>query len=125
MFLMNRIESLELEKQELANKGDNLSEKSFTNADNDLAGIEDANPGAEELEDLKDEILLLQKNNQLLLANQNSGKQELLTKLSDAEALVEDKNFEIKTLQEKCKIQESKLQRMTSDYDSLSSKFSD
>jgi len=60
-----------------------------------------------------------------LLANQNSGKQELLTKLSDAEALVEDKNFEIKTLQEKCKIQESKLQRMTSDYDSLSSKFSD
>jgi hypothetical protein len=33
-----------------------------------------------------------------LLANQNSGKQELLTKLSDAEALVEDKNFEIKTL---------------------------
>jgi len=62
-FLMNRIESLELEKQELANKGDNLSEKSFTNADNDLAGIEgDSNP-REELEDLKDEILLLKKNN--------------------------------------------------------------
>ena len=45
LFLMNRIESLELEKQELANKGDNLSEKSFGNADNDLAGIEgDNNP---------------------------------------------------------------------------------
>jgi hypothetical protein len=73
LFLMNRIESLELEKQELANKGDNLSEKSFGNGENDLAGIEgDGNPN-EEIEDLKDEILLLKKNNQLLLANQSSG----------------------------------------------------
>lgn len=95
---MNRIESLEIEKEDVANKGDNLSEKSYTNEDNELAGLEgDGNPRAE-LEDLKDEILLLKKNNQLLLANQSSGKHELLTKLSEAESLIEDKNFEIKTL---------------------------
>ena len=57
LFLMNRIESLELEKQELANKGDNLSEKSYSNVDNDLAGIEGGGNPREEIEDLKDEIL--------------------------------------------------------------------
>ena len=60
---MNRIESLELEKQELANKGANLSDKSSNNGDNDLAGIDGESNPREELEDLKDEILLLKKNN--------------------------------------------------------------
>ena len=42
---MNRIESLELDKQDLINKGENLSDRSPRNGNNDLAGLDDdSNP---------------------------------------------------------------------------------
>ena len=55
-----------------------MSDRSPRSGNNDLAGIEEGGNPGQELEDLKDEIELLKKNNSLLLSNQNSGKHELM-----------------------------------------------
>lgn len=45
--------------------------------------MEEEDNKTQEIEDLKDEIRLLNKNNQLLLSNQNVGKNELLSQISE------------------------------------------
>lgn len=89
-FLKNRIDALEIEKQEIISKQLNNSGLIETGHHDDLAEMDgtDANDLAskeEQLLDLQDEIRLLQKNNQLLIAGQTTDKQEIFQKVNDAE----------------------------------------
>jgi hypothetical protein len=49
---------------------------------------------------------MLQKNNELLQANQSSDKQEIMVKLSSLEQSNDDKDFEIKMLKEQAILKE-------------------
>jgi hypothetical protein len=75
---------------------------SFTsrNDDNlaDLVEINDQGDQGQKIEELEEEIRLLKKNHQMLISNQSSDKQSLLQKISQVERDNDDKDLEIKKL---------------------------
>lgn len=121
-FLKNRVESLDLQNSELRLK------KQFTADDdgvNDLAEMEDVEASKDQqIEDLKDEIGLLQKNNQMLISAQSDGKEELLKKIYELEQANDDKDFELKAMSEKKGIVEGQLTKLRKEYDLLETKLS-
>ena len=79
----------------------------------------------QQIEDLQHEVLMLQKNNELLQANQYSDKQEIMVKLSSLEQSNDDKDFEIKMLKESAILKEDQLGKLQAEYEELSDKFTE
>ena len=79
----------------------------------------------QQIEDLQHEVLMLQKNNELLQANQSSDKQEIMVKLSSLEQSNDDKDFEIKMLKESAILKEDQLGKLQAEYEELSDKFTE
>ena len=60
---------------------------------------------------------MLQKNNEMLQANQSSDKQELLLKITNLEQSNDDKEFEIKILKETAILKEDQLAKLQAEYE--------
>jgi hypothetical protein len=105
-FLQKRIDSLELEKLQNVKPRDSYIEVHH----DDLAEMDGISGKSEDLqqkvEDLEHQILILQKSNEMLKNGQSTDKQDLLSRIQVLEESVEDKDLEIKTMQEAIKLKE-------------------
>ena len=90
---------------------------------NDLAELEGVEASKDQqIEDLKDEVRLLQKNNEMLISAQSEGKDELLKTIYALEQANDDKDFELKAMSEKKGIVDEQLAKLRKEYELLETK---
>lgn len=123
-FLRNRVDTLEIEKNELlARRNLNDSFISIPNNDfNEMAELEGKNP-MQQIEELEDEIRMLKKHNETLMSSQSQEKQELLTRITELESLVDDLQMEITTLNDELKLKNNQYQNLEQEYNELGTKY--